>query len=129
MIERAKARAKLIRPLLIPLVLYLIVSVLSAIWLEDNPDSTWRYILALTPLLPGVWIAIGVFKAIKKLDEMEQLVLMEGIVVSFIATFILVISLGFLQSVGFPLVNGIYIGFFMVLVWFIAKLLIHRRLG
>jgi hypothetical protein len=129
MIERAKARAKLIRPLLIPLVLYLIVSVLSAIWLEDNPDSTWRYVLALTPLLPGAWIAIGVFKAIKKLDEMEQLVLMEGIVVSFIATFILVISLGFLQSVGFPLVNGIYIGFFMVLVWFIAKLLIHRRLG
>ena len=128
MIERAKARAKLIRPLLIPLILYIGVLVISATWLEANSDSPWRFAIVLTPMIPGIWIAIGIFRAIQKLDEMERLVLMEGIVVSFIVTLLLMLTLGLLQSVGFPLVNGIYIGFLMILIWFIAKLILHRGL-
>ena len=129
MIERARARAKLIRPLLIPLVLYIGTIVFSMIWLESNPGSSWRYAVALTPMLPGIWIAIGVVRAIQKLDEMERLVLLEGIAVSFMGTLILVLSLGFLQIAGFPPVSGVYIGFFMVVLWLVAKLAIHRRYG
>jgi len=126
MIERAKARAKLIRPLLIPLILYIGLLALSTSWLEANPDSPWRYPIALTPMIPGIWIGFGVFKAIQKLDEMERLVLMEGVVVSFVVTLMLVLGLGLLQTVGFPLINGIYIGFAMIMIWLIAKLVLHR---
>ena len=126
MIERAKARAKLIRPLLIPLILYIGLLALSTSWLEANSDSPWRYGVALTPMIPGVWIGLGVFRAIQKLDELERLVLMEGVVVSFIVTLILVLSLGFLQNVGFPLINSIYIGFAMIMIWLITKLVLHR---
>jgi hypothetical protein len=126
MIERAKARAKLIRPLLLPLVLYIGALAFSMNWLESHPDSAWRYAIALTPMIPGVWIAFGVLRAIQKLDEMERRVLLDGVAVSFMGTLILVMSLGFLQIAGFPPFNGAYIGLFMVILWLIAKLVIHR---
>ena len=72
MIERFRARAKLIRPLLVPLVLYLGFLILSFNWLETHTDSSWRNPMALLPMIPGVWIAIGVVRAIQKLDEMER---------------------------------------------------------
>jgi hypothetical protein len=127
MIERAKARAKLVRPLLVPLVLYMGFLTFSMNWLNGHPQSTWRYGVALTPMIPGIWIAIGVARAIQKLDEMERLVLLEGMAASFMGTLILVLSLGFLQLAGFPAVNGVYIGFFMTVLWLLAKLTIHRR--
>jgi hypothetical protein len=128
MIERAKARAKLVRPLLVPLILYIGFLAVSMNWLDANPDSSWRYAVALTPMLPGIWIAIGTLRAIQKLDELERLVLLEGVAVSFMGTLILVLSLGFLQLAGFPPISGVYIGFFMVTLWLVAKLVIHRRL-
>jgi hypothetical protein len=127
MIERMKARAKLIRPLLFPLVLYISLLGFSLNWVESRPDSPWRFVIALTPMVPGIWIAISVVRAIQQLDEMERLILLEGIAVSFMGTLILVLSLGFLQIAGFPPVSGVYIGFFMVVIWLMAKLAIHRR--
>jgi len=127
MIERIKARAKLIRPLLVPLVLYLGFLVISFNWVEAHPNSPWRYPMALLPMIPGVWIAVGVVRAIQKLDEMERLILLEGMAVSFMGTIILTLSLGLLQTVGFMSVNAIYIGFFMLVLWLIAKLTLHRR--
>ncbi len=127
MIERMKARAKLIRPLLVPLILYVGLLAFSLNWVEGHPDSPWRFLITLIPMGPGTWIAIGIVRAIQQLDEMERLILLEGIAVSFMVTFILVLSLGLLQTAGFPPVSGVYIGFFMVILWLIAKLAIHRR--
>jgi hypothetical protein len=127
MIERAKSRVKLIRPLLIPLVLYIGLLVVGLNWLDDHPDSAWRYGVALTPMLPGIWLAVGVVQAIQKLDELDRRILLEGMAMSFMGTLVLVLSLGFLQMAGFPPLNGAYIGFFMVLLWLVAKLLIHRK--
>ena len=127
MIERMKARAKLIRPLLFPLVLYISLLGFSLNWVESRPASPWRFVIALAPMVPGIWIAIGVVRAIQQLDEMERLILLEGIAVSFMGTLILVLSLGFLQMAGFPPVSGVYIGFFMMVIWLVAKLAIHRR--
>jgi hypothetical protein len=126
MIERAKARVKLIYPLLIPLILYIGALAFSMNWLELNPDSPWRYVVALSPMIPGVWIAVGVVRAIKKLDELERSVLLEGVAVSFVGTLILVMSLGFLEIAGLPPLSGIYIGLFMVVLWLITKLVIHK---
>ncbi len=127
MIERFKARIKYVRPLLIPFILYTGFLVVSRNWVEAYSDSPWRFLIALIPMGPGIWIAIGVMHAIKQLDEMERLILLEGIAVSFMGTFILVLSLGFLQTAGFPHISGVYIGLFMVVLWLIAKLTIHRR--
>ena len=127
MIERIKARAKLIRPLLLPLVFYIGLLFLSLNWPEANPDSEWRILVALTPMIPGTLIALGIVRAIQQVDEMERLILLEGLAVSFTGTLILVLSMGFLGYAGVQQLNGAYIALFMTLFWLVGKLWVTRR--
>lgn len=129
MIERFKARVKLLRPLLVPLLLYIGLLAFSITWLGRNPASAWRYAVALTPMLPGIWMAVGVVQAIRRLDELERRILLDALSVSFMGTLVLVLSLGFLQFAGLPAVNGSYIALFMAVLWLVAKLVIHRKYG
>jgi hypothetical protein len=127
MIERAKRRAKFLRPLLIPFIFYVGLLAFSVWWLDANPESAWRVPVALLPMVPGVFIVAGVVRVIWQLDEMERMVLLQGIVVSFIGTLILVMSLGFLEMAGVPRVGMTYIALFMAVLWLVAKLWIQRR--
>jgi hypothetical protein len=122
MIERAKERFPLIRPLLVPLILYIGLLTWSVHWLEVHPDSTWRYAAALAPLLPGIFIALGIIRAVRRLDELAQKILLEGMAVSFFFTLILTLSLGLLGMAGLPQPNTVYISLFMVVMWLVGKL-------
>ncbi len=127
MIERIKARAKLVRPLLLPLVIYIGLLFFSITWLEANPASPWRFLVALLPMIPGVFIALSVVRAIMKLDELERKILLEGMAISFTCTLILMLSMGLLGAAGFPQLNGAYVGAFMALLWLVGKLWVTRK--
>jgi hypothetical protein len=122
MIERAKERFPLIRPLLIPVLLYIGLLAWSLNWLQSHPDSAWRYLVALAPMLPGIFIALGILRAIRRLDELAQKILLEGMSVSFFFTLILTLSLGLLSMAGLPQPNTVYISLFMVVMWLAGKL-------
>lgn len=121
MIDRIKERAKLIRPLIIPFIFYVVLIAYSMAWLPENPESPWRIGVALLPMIPGIAIGYGVYHAIMKLDELERRILMDGIIFSFILTIILVTSLGFLSLADVPMLNGTYISLLMVIFWLIGK--------
>jgi len=109
------------------LVFYLGLLAWSLNWLQAHPDSSWRYPVALAPMLPGVFIAFGIVRAIRKLDELAQKILVEGMVVSFVFTLVLTLSLGLLGMADFPQPNAAYISLIMVVVWLIGKLFITGK--
>jgi hypothetical protein len=127
MIERFKERFPLIRPLLAPFVIYLVLLPLSLNWVESHPDSAWRYLVALTPVIPGAFIAWGIVRAIRKLDELSRMILLDGLAISFAFTLVLTLSLGFLGMAGLPQPNAAYISLFMIVMWLIGKLLITNK--
>jgi hypothetical protein len=127
MIERFKERFHLVRPLLVPFILYIGLLTFSLSWVEHNPDSIWRYPIALAPMLPAVWIAMGVIRAFRQLDELSRMVLYEGLAIASLLTFLVCAGLGLLQMAGLPRLNSIYIALFMIIAWLIGKLLVTRR--
>jgi CDP-diglyceride synthetase len=127
MIERAKERWVLVRPLLIPFVLYLVLLVFAVSWLENNPASRWRYLVVLLPMIPGLFIAAGLLRAIRKLDELAQKTLLEAIAISFGVTLFLMLSLGLLSMAGLPQPDGLYIALFMVIMALVGKLFLSRK--
>ena len=127
MIERMKSRVKIIRPLLVPFVFYIGALIFSFNWLDANPEASLRVVVALIPMIPGVFIAIDIVHSIQQLDEMERVILLEGMAISFMATFALMISMGLLGAVGVQQLNGSYVALFMVVLWLIGKLWGHRR--
>jgi hypothetical protein len=122
MIERAKERFPLIRPLLIPLVFYIGLLAWSLHWLQSHPASAWRYLVVLAPMLPGIFIAFGILRATRKLDELAQKIILEGMAVSFVFTLILTLSLGLLSMAGLPQPNTVFISLFMAVMWLAGKL-------
>jgi len=120
--DRIRYRFRLIRPLLVPLILYIGALAFAMQWLAANPDSGWRYAVALAPMLPGVWIALGMVRAIARLDELERRILLEAAAGSFAITLLLMLSMGLLGFAGLAQLNGVYIAGMMAILWLLGKL-------
>jgi hypothetical protein len=85
-------------------------------------SSTWRYLVALLPMIPGLFLAFGIVKASGQLDEMENRILLEAVAFSFILTLILLLSFSLLDVVGVPQPRTIYIVLMMCMLLVIGKL-------
>jgi Kef-type K+ transport system membrane component KefB len=125
--QRIKQRAQYIRPLLLPLILYIGVLAFAFTWLESNPDSPWRIPVAVLPILPAIAIALGMLQALSKLDEMERRILVESAAFSFTITMLFLLTMGMLGLAGIPQLNGIYITAIMVSLWLLGKFLGNWR--
>ena len=119
--KRIKQRAQRIRPLLVPLILYIGLLALAVWWAPNMGDSPWRYVVALLPLIPGLFLAFGVVRVTSKIDEMERRILLEAVAFSFIFTLILLLSFGLLGLVGMPQPSPIIILAIMCFLLLIGK--------
>ena len=121
-IQRIKQRAKRIRPLFVPLVLY--IGLLAvAVWQAPGMEpSIWRYLVALLPMIPGLYLAFGIVRMTSKIDEMERRILLEAVALSFIVTLILLLSFGLLGLVGVPQPSSINTVFIMCMLLVVGKL-------
>lgn len=120
--KRIKQRAQRIRPLLVPLVLYIGTLALAVSWAPNMENSPWRYVVALLPLIPGLFLTIGVVRVTSQVDEMERRILLEAVAFSFIFTLILLLSFGLLGLVGVPQPSPIIIAAMMCFLLLFGKL-------
>lgn len=119
--ERIKKRAKLIRPLVVPLVLYVGFLALAVSWVPKFQNEILRYLVALLPMLPGFAIALGIVRLSAKLDEMERRILLESAAFSFILSLLLMLSLGLLKLAGGPQLSSPIIVSIMCLLLVMGK--------
>ena len=124
--DKIKRRSKLIRPMLVPLILYIGALVISVNYL-DSISSNWKFAIALLLVVPALWIALGVIKAINQLDELEQKIMFEGAAFSLLTTTLGLMVFGFLKQVGVEQPSFPYIVLFMMFMWLIGKLRGNRK--
>ena len=120
--QRIKQRAKRIRPLLVPLVLYIALLAVAVTWAPKMGASIWGYIFALLPMIPGLFLAVGIIQISRTLDEMENRILLEAVAFSFIFTLILLLSFALLGLVGVPQPSNANIIFIMCMLLLVGKL-------
>jgi len=109
------------RPLLVPLILYIGLLVLAVSWAPMMDTSFWRYAVALLPMIPGLFLAFGIVRVASKIDEMERRIMLEAVAFSFVFTMILLISFGLLGLVGMPQPSPIMIVGIMTLLLVVGK--------
>lgn len=120
--KRIKQRAKLIRPLLVPLILYLGLLAVAVNWAPKFENSTWGYLVALLPLIPGLFLTFGVIRITTQIDEMERRIILEAAAFSFIFTLLLLLSFALLGLVGVPQPSNTWIVFIMCMLLIVGKL-------
>jgi hypothetical protein len=121
-LQRIKQRAQRMRTVFVPLILYIGLLVVAVTWAPKFEGSPWGYMIALLPMIPGVFIAYGIVRMTTQLDEMERRILLEAAAFGFIFTLILLLSFSLLGLVGVPQPSNTWTVFIMAMLLVIGKL-------
>jgi hypothetical protein len=106
---------------------YLMVLVGSVTVLQANPGATWRYFVAVLPVVPAglvLWIFI---RALSRLDEMQKRIQVQAFGFSLGATALITFGYGFLEGVGLPHLSWTLVLPLMAVLWGIGTAVFTLR--
>jgi len=106
---------------------YSIALVMSLMFLRENPDSPWRIPVTVAPVVPIVFLMLAVIRSVRRMDELRRHIHLEAVIIAYLTTVILCFSYGFLENVGLPSFNTMWIGVAMICLWGIGQLLANRK--
>jgi hypothetical protein len=104
------------------MLLYLGLLVAAVTWAPKLENSIWGYVVALLPLLPGLFLTFGVVRVTTQIDEMERRIILEATAFAFIFTLLLLLSFALLGLVGVPQPSNTWIVFTMCMLLIVGKL-------
>lgn len=106
---------------------YLVLLIVSLTFLRENPDSPWQISVTIAPVIPIVFAMLAVIRFVRHMDELRRHIHLEAIIIAYLATLILCFSYGFLENVGLPSFNTMWVGVAMICLWGIGQLLANRK--
>jgi hypothetical protein len=101
---------------------YLMVLVGSVTVVQGNHEVSWKYIVAVLPVIPAglvIWLTV---RALGRLDEVQKRTQMQALGFSMVATGLLTFGYGFLEGVGLPHLNSTFVLPLMALFWGLGSL-------
>lgn len=105
------------------------VVVLGAVTVLGDLDGTspWRFLWALLPVLPALWVIRAVVRHVRRIDDYQRGLLLRGLAAGFAAAMIASVTVGFLDVAGLdvPLAGWIVYGVGMV-AWGVAAAVTAR---
>jgi|ERR1035437_4729181 hypothetical protein len=101
----------------------------AAMWAVGKyPLGQWRIPVALTPIVPALFIARSMVRMISSCDELQIRIHFESLAFAFVGTALLTLTFGFLQGLaGIPTANWIWVWPLMGTLFFIGKRIAKRK--
>jgi uncharacterized membrane protein (DUF485 family) len=111
------------------MIAYVIVLLVSVLILRSypDPDAAWRIPVALLPMLPAIVLIMVFVRHLRGMDELQSRIQLEALAIGFGGTAVLTFGYGFLQGVGFPLLNWTFVFPLMIGLWGIGVAIAERR--
>lgn len=109
------------------MITYVVVLVLSITLLKRYPDSPWRILLALAPMIPASFILVAFVRYLGRMDEFQRRIQLDAIGASFGGIAIITFAYGFLENVGFPRLSFFVVWPLMATLWGLGALIASRR--
>ena len=125
--DRARGRAYL-REFVPAMLAYVLVVVLVTTFGDMSGTSPWRFVWAVLPVLPMIWVAIAVVRHQRRLDDYQQRLTLQSLGVGFAVAMITALTMGLLAAAGLQtqLTAWIIFGAGM-LGWAITSIIVVRR--
>ncbi|RPI90682.1 MAG: hypothetical protein EHM40_17740 [Chloroflexi bacterium] len=122
-----QASKRYAREFISAMIAYAIVIVVSRLILNNIGDSPWRFIIALLPIFPVLFLVAGFTRYLSGIDELQQRIQLQAIGFSAGTTGLLTLAYGFLELVGFPHFPIFFIFPMMVMLWGLGLSYFSRR--
>ena len=109
------------------LVAYAVLLAISVPITTTHPDAPWRFPLALLPMAPFIYGLLSYVRYLRSVDELQQRIMLEALAIAFGATAAITFAYGFLESVGLPHANWLFVWAVMGVAWLLAIEYAKRR--
>ena len=106
---------------------YLMVLVGSVTVVSANTSASWRYWVAVLPVLPAGVVVWLVVRQLGRLDEVQKRTQMQAIGFSLAATGLVTFGYGFLEGAGLPHMSATFVLPLMALFWFVGLTGLYLR--
>jgi hypothetical protein len=107
--------------------IYAAVVVVSIYWLHSNPPAPWKYLIAVLPILPALYVPVAAARFFSAMDELQRRIQLEGLAFGFVGAAVLTLSYGFLENAGLPQLNWVWVWPVMATCWIVGLGFAHRR--
>ena len=99
---------------------YVIVLPIAMTLIERFPDSPWRFVIALLPVVPLCFALVAMLRFFSRVDELARKIHFDGFAIAAGVTGIATFAYGMLENVGLPPINMTFILPFIIGVWGLA---------
>ena len=106
---------------------YLMVLVGSVTVVQANHDASWRYAVAVLPVIPAALVIWLTVRALGRLDEVQKRTQMQALGFAMAATGLATFGYGFLESAGLPHLNVTFVLPLIGLLWGVGLLALNLR--
>jgi hypothetical protein len=122
-----QASKRYAREFIIAMIAYGIVIIISRLTLNNIGESPWRFVLALLPLIPVLFLITGFIRFLSGIDELQQRIQLQAIGFAAGTTGLLTFAYGFLELEGFPSFSTFLIFPLMIMLWGVGLAYFSRR--
>ncbi|MDL5155949.1 hypothetical protein [Actinomycetospora termitidis] len=106
---------------------YVVVVVISGAVVRAHPDAGWRYVVAVTPLVPAVLATVVVLRHVGRLDELERRIQLEALAFAALLTGLATFTWGFVELAGAPAMPLVWVLPMLVALWGVGQAVARRR--
>jgi MFS family permease len=107
---------------------YAVVLTGTLLWGNLDGDSPWRFVWAVLPVVPTLWIVRAVLRHIRRIDDYQRLLLLQGLGVGFAVSMVGAVTMAFLEIAGLRVSGGGWIIYGVgMLGWIIGGTVAGRR--
>ncbi|HEY1163111.1 MAG TPA: hypothetical protein VGF78_08610 [Candidatus Dormibacteraeota bacterium] len=99
------------------LLAYMMFLIGSVIVLRANPDASWRYAVAVVPVLPAALVVFLFVRRLSHTDEMQKRIQTESFAFALGGTALLTFTYGFMEGAGMPHLNWTFILPLIAVLW------------
>ena len=125
--DRIRARADL-RDFGLAMTGYAIVLSAVLVWGHLDGSSPSRFVWALLPVVPTLFIVRAVLRHVDRVDDYQRLLLLKGLGVGFAVAMVAAVTVGFLGAAGMALPDAGWIIYAAgMLGWLGASLVAQKR--
>jgi Na+/melibiose symporter-like transporter len=86
-----------------------------------------RTLIALFPMVPITFAGRIIIKFIRDLDELQQKIQLEAVIFSAVTTALVTCAYGFMEGVGYPELDTVWIMPMLMVLWVLGQILARRR--
>ena len=107
---------------------YVVALGATLVWGHLDGTTSWRYLWAVLPVIPALWMVRAVLRHIRRIDDYQRLLLLQGLGVGFAIAMVAALTLGFLGIAGLPMRGAGWVVYSVgMLGWLVASRLVQKR--